>query len=184
MSVAPVIDQLRDALTERTRLENDFKTKILNRINAILTELNNCDPASLTPAAAGTLNIAIRDLNGIINDIRNPENMTDEHVAEIVEPLERRRRNNTVRLLPGGRPVDGPRPLSAPAPATGSRSPFGSWFSRSTAPAAPAPTVSPMRDGRVVFDQLEDDDLPGGPLGQWLPKKGGKRTRRKYHRKA
>ena len=188
MSVAPVIDQLRLALTERTRLENNFKTKILNRINAILEGLNDCDQESLPPAAAGTLNIAIRDLNGIISEIRNPVNMTDAHVEEIVEPLERRRRNNTVRLLPAGRPVDGARPLSDPPPAsalTGPTSPFGSLFSRFTAPATPAPTVSPMRD-RVLYDALEDDDLPGGPLGQGLPRmrRGGKRTRRKYHRKA
>ena len=189
MSVVPVIDQLRAALTERTRLENDFKTKILNRINAILAGLNNCDRASLPPAAAGALNIAIEDLSDIVRQIRNPDNMTDAHVEEIVEPLERRRRNNTLRLLPAGRPVDGARPLSDPPPAsalTAPRSPFGSLFSRFTAPATPAaPTVSPMRD-RVRYDDLEDDDFPGGPLGQGLPqmRRGGKRTRRKYHRKA
>lgn len=187
MSVAPVIDQLTAALTERTRLENNFKTKILNRINAILAGLNNCDRASLPPAAAGTLNIAIEDLSDIVRQIRNPDNMTDDHVEEIVEPLERRRRNNTLRLLPGTT-IDGVRPLSDPPPAsalTAPRSPFGSWFSRSTAPATPAPTVSPMRD-RVLYDALEDDDLPGGPLGQGIPRmrRGGKRTRRKYHRKA
>ena len=182
MNVPPVIEQLRTALTERILLENNFKTKILNRINAILTGLNDFDRASLPPDAAGVLNIAIGDLNAIVREISTPNNMTDAHVEEIVEPLERRRRNNTVRLLPEGRPVDGARPLSASAPTTGPRSLFGSLFSRSPAPA-PAPTVSPMRDGRGLYDELEDD-FPGGPLGQGLPRRGGKRTRRKYHRKA
>lgn len=193
MSVAPVIDQLRAALTERTRLENNFKTKILNRINAILAGLNNCDRESLPPAAAGALNIAIGDLNEIVRQIRNPDNMTDAHVAEIVEPLERRRRNNTLRLLPGTT-IDGIRPLSEPAPAsslTGSRS-FGSWFSR-TPDEPTAVELGRLRTpdrpdvpyiSRQFSDELDDDDLPGGPLGQGLPRRGGKRTRRKYHRKA
>lgn len=183
MSVAPVIDQLRAALTERILLENNFKTKILNRINAILAGLNDFDRASLSPDAAGVLNIAIGDLNAIVREISTPNNMTDAHVEEIVEPLVSRRRNNTLRLLPAGRPVDVARSLSAPA--TGPRSPFSSLFSRFTSPA-PAPTVSPMRDGRLYneLDELDDDDLPGGPLGQGLPRRGGKRTRRKYHRKA
>lgn len=216
MSVAPVIDQLRAALTERTRLENNFKTKILNRINAILAGLNDCDRASLPPAAAGTLNIAIRDLSDIVRQIRTPDNMTDAHVEEIVEPLERRRRNNTLRLLPGTT-IDGARSLSAPA--TGTTSPFGSWFSRS-APAAPARATgdtapvtprgsSAYPDGPSSLfgvddlDNLADPDVerrsdsftgvPPGVTGLARrhvvnplirPDTGGKRTRRKYHRKA
>ena len=214
MSVAPVIDQLRAALTERTRLENNFKTKILNRINAILAGLNDCDRASLPPAAAGALNIAIEDLSDIVRQIRNPDNMTDAHVEEIVEPLERRRRNNTMRLLPGTT-IDGARPLSDPPPAsalTGLTSPFGSWFSRSTAPAATAPadSSSVYRNGHRSLFGLDPDDLdnladeddeerrrdsfPGVPSGvpglarrpvlNPLRRFGGKRTRRKYHRKA
>lgn len=219
MSVAPVIDQLRLALTERTRLENNFKTKILNRINAILAGLNDCDRASLPPAAAGTLNIAIRDLSDIVRQIRTPDNMTDAHVEEIVEPLERRRRNNTLRLLPGTT-IDGARPLSDPPPAsalTGTTSPFGSWFSRSTAPARATGDTSPAIDSSYAYrngpkslygDDLEEDDfrdssdgvpglaaaaaaarvaaarrqVPNSRSGN--PDLGGKRTRRKYHRKA
>lgn len=201
MSVAPVVNQLRDALRERTRLEDDFKLKILNRINAILEGLNECDRGSLPPAAAGVLNIAIGDLNDIVREIRNPVNMTDANVEEIVEPLERRRRNNTVRLLPAGRPVDGPR-LSSPAPAsslTGSRTPFSfsSLFSR---PRSASPETvelgrlrTPDRPDPAVLDYDIDDeypDFPGSPLGQGLPRMkgrvppvtriGGKRTRRKY----
>lgn len=210
MSVAPVIQQLRSALRERTRLENDFKTKILNRINAILEQLNDCDRASLPPAAAGVLNIAIGDLNDIVREIRNPVNMTDAHVEEIVEPLERRRRNNTVRLLPAGRPVDGPRSLSAPGPAAAVR-PFSmtdpsTWGRSTPAPvelgrladkppsyesaiASSNPAVDSIpRYGR--YDELrgsiEDDDLSGYDLSHRsalsaLPKRGG--TRRKYRRK-
>lgn len=215
MNVAPVVRQLRDALTERTRLENDFKTKILNRINAILEQLNDCDRAGLPPAAAGVLNIAIGDLNDIVREIRNPINMTDAHVDEIVEPLERRRRDNTVRLLPEGRPVDGPRLLSAPPAAsalnglTGRRSPFsfGSLFSRPQAEPEPVELGRlrtpdrPERQGPISDEDVEELDYPdftGGPRGQGLPRPlrrtglpvapgtriGGKRTRRKYHRKA
>ena len=218
MSVAPVIDQLRAALTERTRLENNFKTKILNRINAILAGLNDCDRASLPPAAAGALNIAIEDLSDIVRQIRNPDNMTDAHVEEIVEPLERRRRNNTMRLLPGTT-IDGARPLSDPPPAsalTGLTSPFGSWFSRSPARAtdtAPADSSDAYRNGPVnlygsdnLADLVDPDaderrrdsfvgvsprdiglaaarrQVPNSRSGN--PDFGGKRTRRKYHRKA
>ena len=202
MSVAPVVNQLRDALRERTRLEDDFKLKILNRINAILEQLNNCDQESLPAPAAGALNIAIHDLNDIVREIRNPVNMTDAAVEEIVEPLQRRRLNNTVRLLPAGRPVDGPRPLSNPAPAsslTGSRTPFSigspsTWFSRPSAPAETAPETrrgsSVIRNGprRLIDDDLDDeryaDSFDGVPLGSvglaGRPVSGGKRTRRKY----
>jgi hypothetical protein len=202
MSVAPVIDQLTAALTERTRLENNFKTKILNRINAILQGLENCDRASLPPAAAGALNIAIEDLNKIVRQIRTPDNMTDAHVEEIVEPLERRRRNNTLRLLPGTT-IDGVRPLSNPPPAsalTGPRSPFSSLFSRFTAPARATVDTVPTERGSSVYrngprslfgDNLYDDfeGVPPGVTGLAVnplrpPVTGGKRTRRKYHRKA
>jgi hypothetical protein len=200
----PVVRQLRDALSERTRLENDFKTKILNRINAILQQLQDCDQALLPPTAAGVLNIAIADLDAIVRDIRNPTNMTDRDVEQIVEPLESRRRNNTMRLLPAGRPVDGARPLSNPAPAsslTGSRFwPFG------RSPASPAPASAPSRGSSIyrngpdsLFDNLDDLDderrsdsfngvtgLARSPVNSRLgyPGFGGKRTRRKYHRKA
>lgn len=212
LRVAPVVNQLRAALTERTRLENDFKTKILNRINAILEQLNDCDRSALPPTAAGVLDIAVEDLNAIVREIRNPTNMTDAHVDEIVEPLERRRRDNTVRLLPEGRPVDGPRLLSAPPAAsaltalTGRRSPFsiGSWFSSPQAEEAEEVELGrlitpdrPVRQGQISDEDVEEldyPDFPGGPLGQGLPRplrrvapgtrKGGKRTRRKYHRKA
>ena len=189
MSVVPVAVQLRNALTERIRLENDFKTKILNRINAILGTLNECDPASLPPSVAGTLNIAISDLNAIVRQIRTPENMTDEHVAEIVEPLERRRRNNTVRLLPAGQPVDGPRDLSAPASSlTGPRSLFGSLFSRNRPAAtevASTPRGSSMyRDGPASLFDLDRDSEESRNSEQNPLRRGGKRTRRKYHRKA
>jgi hypothetical protein len=204
MNVAPVVDQLRAALTERTRLENDFKTKILNRINAILEQLNDCDRANLPPTAAGVLDIAVEDLNAIVREIRNPTNMTDAHVEEIVEPLDRRRRNNTVRLLPEGRPVDGPRLLSAPPAAsalTGRRSPFsiGSWFSRPQAEEVELgrlrtpdrPAIQRQRSDPDNLDDLDEadyPDFPGGPLGRGRvapgTRIGGKRTRRKYHRKA
>jgi len=192
MSVAPVVNQLRDALRERTRLEDDFKLKILNRINAILEQLNNCDQESLPAPAAGALNIAIHDLNDIVREIRNPVNMTDAAVEEIVEPLQRRRRNNTVRLLPAGRPVDGPRPLSNPAPAsslTGSRTPFSigspsTWFSRPRS-ASPEPVElgrlrTPDRpdvpDPAGLDYDIDDEypDFPGGPLGQGLPRMKGR----------
>ena len=202
MSVAPVIQQLRGALNERTRLENDFKTKMINRINSILEQLNDCDRTGLPPAAAGVLNIAMSDLTDIVREIRNPVNMTDANVEEIVEPLERRRRNNTMRLLPAGRPVDAPRALSNPAPAS-SLTGTSFWpFGRSTpapAPAAPAietPRGSSMyRDGPVSLFDLDDappsyastfnDGLrsPVKPRSRF-PFTGGKRTRRKYHRKA
>ena len=198
MSVAPVVNQLRDALRERTRLENDFKTKILNRINAILEQLNNCDQESLPAPAAGVLNIAIRDLDAIVHEIRNPENMTDVAVEEIVKPLKIRQATNTMRLLENGRPVDDQRPL-IPAPAssqTRSRNPFSlgspsTWFSRPRAPGTvelgrvPDTAGSELDDDYVEFD----DGLPGGPR-YGLPRRvapgtrttgpGGKRTRRKY----
>jgi hypothetical protein len=201
MNVSPVIDQLRAALRERTRLEDDFKLKILNRINAILEGLNECDRGSLPPAAAGVLNIAIGDLNDIVREIRNPVNMTDANVEEIVEPLERRRRNNTVRLLPAGRPVDGQRPLAPASSPSGSRSPFSigspsSWFSRPSAPAETSPETrrssSVIRNGprRLIDgDDLDDDEryadsfdgVPPGSVGlAGRPGTGGKRTRRKY----
>jgi hypothetical protein len=190
MNVAPVIDQLRAALRERTRLEDDFKLKILNRINAILEQLNNCDQGSLPPAAAGVLNIAIGDLNDIVREIRNPVNMTDAAVEQIVEPLERRRRNNTVRLLPTGRPVDGARPLSNPAPAS-SLTGNSFWpFGRSpAAPAAPARGSSVNRNGpRALLGSDDVDDEFVDAFDEEVPPRGdlrrnsigGKRTRRKY----
>ncbi len=193
MSVAPVVNQLRDALRERTRLENDFKTKILNRINAILEGLRDCDPATLPPAAAGVLNIAIGDLNEIVREIRNPINMTDAHVEQIVEPLERRRRNETLRLLPRGRPADGPRDLSAPAPdssLSGPRSLFGSLFSRNRPASAVTENASTPRGSSIyrngppsLFDLARDSEDPHSSVQNTLIR-GGKRTRRKYHRKA
>ena len=193
MSVAPVVNQLRDALRERTRLENDFKTKILNRINAILEQLNNCDQESLPAPAAGVLNIAIRDLDAIVHEIRNPENMTDAAVEQIVKPLKSRQENNTMRLLPAGQPVDDPIPLSAPsAPAsslTGSRTPFSigspsTWFSRPRS-ASPEPVElgrlrTPDRpdvpDPAGLDYDIDDEypDFPGGPLGQGLPRMKGR----------
>lgn len=187
MSVPSVVEQLRDALTERKRIEDNFKLKILNRINAILGELRECDPVSLPPDAAGVLNIAIRDLDAIVHEIRNPENMTDVAVEEIVKPLKIRQATNTMRLLENGRPVDGQRPL-IPAPAsslTGSRNPFSigspsTWFSRPSAPATSAlpetrRVSSIYRDGPPsLFDDGLDDDVP------LRGRRGGKRTRRKY----
>ena len=197
MSVAPVIQQLRLALNERTRLENDFKTKMINRINSILEQLNDCDRTGLPPAAAGVLNIAMSDLTDIVREIRNPVNMTDANVEEIVEPLERRRRNNTMRLLPAGRPVDAPRALSNPAPAS-SLTGTSFWpFGRSTpAPAAPAPAIERPRGSSMYRDEYRSlfdlDDAPpsyadtfkDGLRSPVNSRVGGKRTRRKYHRKA
>jgi hypothetical protein len=195
----PVVRQLRNALLERTRLENDFKTRILNRINDILRQLQDCDRASLPPTAAGVLNIAIADLDAIVRDISNPTNMTDRDVEQIVEPLQRRNRDRTLRLLPAGQNIDGDRSLSAPPT-------YSSLFPSSSAPASSRPWSSwfssaPPARGSSVSDDLEEpsDDsvnganarLPGpfglgrSPLnGSHTGSVGGKRTRRKYHRKA
>jgi len=188
-----VADRLREALSERTRLENDFKTKILNRINAILRQLQDCDRASLPPTAAGVLNIAIADLDAIVRDIRNPTNMTDRDVEQIVEPLERRNRDRTLRLLPAGQAIDPDIPLSSP-PTYSSLYPSRPASSRSWLPwfsSAPASSSAPAR-APSGLDNLDDDrDSTGGhsgavglghsPLNGRI---GGKRTRRKYHRKA
>ena len=187
MSVVPIATQLRTALRERTRLENDFKTKILNRINAILEQLNDCDRSSLPPTAAGVLNIAIDDLNAIVREIRTPTNMTDADVEQIVEPLERRRRNNSMRLLPAGRPVDGARPLSSPAPASSlTGNSFWPFGSRSPA-AAPATEPSRPRGSSIyrdgppsLFDLDESNSGRFSGSGGW---KSNRKTR-KYHRKA
>ena len=196
----PVVRQLRDALNERTRLENDFKTRILNRINAILRQLQDCDRASLPPTAAGVLNIAIADLDAIVRDIRNPTNMTDRDVEQIVEPLERRNRDRTLRLLPAGQAIDPDQPLSAPptysslypsSSAPVSSRPWTSWFSS-------APASSALARGSSVSDDLEEPwdgsvtganaRLPRNPVGLGRSPLngsiGGKKTRRKYHRKA
>jgi len=201
MSVVPIATQLRTALRERTRLENDFKTKILNRINAILEQLNDCDRSALPPTAAGVLNIAIDDLNAIVREIRTPTNMTDVDVEQIVEPLERRRRNNSMRLLPAGRPVDGPRDLSSPAPASSlTGNSFWQFGSRSPAAAPatePATVTSRLSDAYrygpdSVFD-LDDnayrdsfDGVPRGVAGKATVSRigGSNRKTRKYHRKA
>jgi hypothetical protein len=190
MSVVPIATQLRTALRERTRLENDFKTKILNRINAILEQLNDCDRSALPPTAAGVLNIAIDDLNAIVREIRTPTNMTDADVEQIVEPLERRRRNHSMRLLPAGRPVDGPRDLSAAPSSPSPSAPAGSMFSRffGSPEAAPAATSSPRgssiyRDGPPSLFDLDDRDSSSSRFsgsGGW---KSNRKTR-KYHRKA
>jgi len=186
MSVVPIATQLRTALRERTRLENDFKTKILNRINAILEQLNDCDRSALPPTAAGVLNIAIDDLNAIVREIRTPTNMTDADVEQIVEPLERRRRNNSMRLLPAGRPVDGPRDLSAAPSSSSPSAPARSMYSRffGSPEAAPAATSSPRgssiyRDGPPSLFDLDESGRFSGS-GGW---KSNRKTR-KYHRKS
>jgi hypothetical protein len=124
------LDQLNSGLTARIKKDTEFQLKLFNKILELLRQLENCPEAvaALPAGTAGALTITQAELTEFIGRLSNPNNMGDDAVKDIVDPIARigRYGDNSLRRTPG-LAISGPARAVPRAPRPGSPEEPGSY---------------------------------------------------------
>ena len=191
------LEQLNAGLATRTALDTQFQLDLFNRILQLLRELQNCPAAvaALPSGTAGALTITQAELTDFIQRLENPNNMDDNAIEDIVDPIYRIGNNGDRSLrrtpgLPVARDASGAVPRAAPrgarapsssgspgSPGSGSSGSDGSGSSRPFSVFSPSTwsrSGTPTRSATPVrlSDDLDLSTAPGGPLGVGLSRYG------------
>jgi hypothetical protein len=171
-----VLQRLERGLAKRKSIEDKFQLDLFNRINEILSALQQCPAAvaALPSDIADQLSITKPELDEFIRKLENPDNMGRDAIEDIVDPLYKigRDGDNTLRrtepgVLPGAarvlprsirnppRGITGsPGSVASGPEAPGSYRPpslFPSWFSRSAKPPVTDVSGTPRPAGREPY---------------------------------
>lgn len=167
--------ELNEAVDRRIKREMDFKEEIISKINAIISELEFCDPTN----AASTLNLSqenLREIIGKLNDYDIISADKSDSISDILKTKNLRRVPEVSPAVTGNIPTAPARDLPA-----GRRPPPAE-----TAPPAGPLTLQQRKEnwlnrGRNAVAGLQNPNPPTltPSVPQAVKPSGGRRTKRK-----